>query len=751
MQYPLTNKEYSAKPERLIKDLNGLLLENARDVAQLLADAITQNANKYGVVLKLARRLNRLGAFTLLAPLIDTALNRFPNSIDLAILQVDCAYALGKTPDIERLYSLTEISGRKRSQTAERLQQPERTLELLAAPDTQAEFLDEDLIMRVRTARLAGISSEADAAFDELRRRKTVAAWRGILQLTAQRDGPVTALDNFEDAPAPKAELAPMMLRQLVQTAPALAQKFYHDHGGAEIFGWQMASRMLALGGDTEAAFAECILGLKGRERTAFSEADYTLLAQTALDAGKCDTARVALADGLRLFPTSIRLINLAGQRRFRQGDWHGATAFLEDYYKKFPNNRGILSCYRNMLIQTGDYVLASTVVDDAPDLRTRENELLSDLRLARVTGNLHQVTSCVRHLTSGSYLAREKALVASTEALVLEGELAEAYGRISAGMAEFPNSAELFILWGKIAFLAGDIALARSIRNRFHALSPSGSPVLDTPDLVLGLADQASEINGVLTSEQGLDQLLEDMPDAENPTAWMQFMYRWIHCRTSGPSAGTRTIPNTFLTYWEGEINPPVAMIIAEWKALLPGAVHEHFDLARALKWLEEWGLNKAVDLMRAAESPATRADIFRVAYLTTAGGIYIDTDERPIAGIDDWLTGADLVLVAEKGHFTLANSFIACVPNHPVLQNCLERILAEGADFKGGLSTWIETGPGLLTLEVGRYIHTQTAMSGDVPGLRLLLPQEYSARVATTLKLPHKFLIDHWRNDKG
>ena len=155
------------------------------------------------------------------------------------------------------------------------------------------------------------------------------------------------------------------------------------------------------------------------------------------------------------------------------------------------------------------------------------------------------------------------------------------------------------------------------------------------------------------------------------------------------------------------------------------------------------------ATDLVRTAESPASRADIFRVAYLARMGGIYVDTDERPFAAIDDWLTSTDLVLVAEKGHFTMANSFIACIPNHPILQASLARMLEEGVNFKGGLTTWIETGPGLLTHETGKFIHAQAATTDTVPNLRLILPQEYSARIATTLKLPHKFSKKHWRNN--
>lgn len=747
---------YLHDPDRLILDLNGLLLQGERDVPELLAQTLERNAEKYGPVLKISRGLYRLGEFERLLPLVGFAVERFPNSIDLAVLQADSRFALGLPPDLNKLHALTEQTGRKRSQAAQRLMaagDADRGLALLGATGGDKAYVVEDLLTRTQIAQHAGYFDSAEAALHELRSAHTqsAAAWRGVLQAIWLRDGPVAARREFDIAPIPKAEIAAGMLWILMQSAPKPAQGFFKKWCGEADFSWHIKCRMLLVVQDTEAAFETCSAALKDRAKEGWSEADHVLVAQTAVEKPAYEIAKTALTQGLLVYPTNTRLLSLAGQLRFRQGDWSAASEFLENKVQTYPNNPGFLNLYRNILMQTGDYRQAALQNCDSADIASTENERRFQIRLARATGNIQNVFPALRLSENASYPTVERAQIASLEAMFLEGKLAEALRDGRAALEMFPYSSGLLLLCGKIAFQSGDIDLARSCRGKYHALSASPEPVLDTPDLVIQMARDAPATNDLLRNatgiEQALNKLLVSMPDAKNPTAWMQFIYRWMQGRAQPITSGPRRIPEQLLFYWEGDMNEPVATIIAEWGALFPSAVRHQFDRSCALKWLAEHDMKEAAVLMQAAESPATRADIFRLAFLSINGGIYIDTDERPVAAIDDWLAGCDLVLAAEKGHFTLANSFMACTPQHPVIVASLQRLLLEGQKFEGGLSTWLETGPALITRETGAFIHKRVAETGAIAGLRLLMPQEYSARVATNLKLPHKFLTSHWR----
>ena len=131
----------------------------------------------------------------------------------------------------------------------------------------------------------------------------------------------------------------------------------------------------------------------------------------------------------------------------------------------------------------------------------------------------------------------------------------------------------------------------------------------------------------------------------------------------------------------------------------------------------------------------PATRADLFRVALMAQAGGVFADLDEYPRAGIDDWLTGARAVLVIEEGHGTLANNFLAAIPGLPLFVRLQTRI-AEALEATDDPYPWWDSGPAQLTVEaVGE------------PGIRYLSQAEYDARVSTNLPFPHKVGPLHWR----
>ncbi|KPQ08439.1 MAG: mannosyltransferase OCH1 related protein [Rhodobacteraceae bacterium HLUCCA12] len=202
--------------------------------------------------------------------------------------------------------------------------------------------------------------------------------------------------------------------------------------------------------------------------------------------------------------------------------------------------------------------------------------------------------------------------------------------------------------------------------------------------------------------------------------------------------------IPRRIALYWDGPASGAVNRSVAAWRRLMPGHALQLFDADTARAWLARHhpGL---VDLFARQTLPATRADLFRIAWIVTEGGIYADVDEYPRAAIDDWLEGARAVLCLECGHGTVANNFLAAEPGYPVLANALDRIAARLRACDAPYPWW-DSGPAQLTGAVFAVTRGGAAPGADT-GLRLLDQAGYCRRISTNLAFPHKRGPLHWR----
>ena len=79
-----------------------------------------------------------------------------------------------------------------------------------------------------------------------------------------------------------------------------------------------------------------------------------------------------------------------------------------------------------------------------------------------------------------------------------------------------------------------------------------------------------------------------------------------------------------------------------------------------------------------------AFKADLWRYCVLYVNGGVYIDIDTICLGNIDSFLnddvefmTPIDLNNCPTIGTHNLFNCFIACVPQHPILLECIRRIV--------------------------------------------------------------------------
>jgi mannosyltransferase OCH1-like enzyme len=168
-------------------------------------------------------------------------------------------------------------------------------------------------------------------------------------------------------------------------------------------------------------------------------------------------------------------------------------------------------------------------------------------------------------------------------------------------------------------------------------------------------------------------------------------------------------------------------------------------FDDATARAFLAERLPPEVLRAYAQVREPAQQADIFRLAWLATEGGVYADADDRCLAPLGTILpAGAALVLFQEELG-TLANDFIAARPGHPALLAALD--LAVGAINRGDSDiVWLSTGPGLLTRAFVQWLPDGEPAVPD--GAIVLDRHELFQAVAPGCMTGYKTTRRHWSN---
>ena len=157
--------------------------------------------------------------------------------------------------------------------------------------------------------------------------------------------------------------------------------------------------------------------------------------------------------------------------------------------------------------------------------------------------------------------------------------------------------------------------------------------------------------------------------------------------------------IPRCIVQFWDSaEVPPDIADTLSSWPRANPGFEYRLFNDGSAEAFIARHCEPDVLKAFRMANLPAMRADVFRLAFLLTQGGIYADADDLCRHGIDVWLEpGVELVLLQEDLG-TIGNNFMAVAPGHPFIKAVLETVTANILGRQG--SIWFASGPGAITL---------------------------------------------------
>jgi mannosyltransferase OCH1-like enzyme len=259
-----------------------------------------------------------------------------------------------------------------------------------------------------------------------------------------------------------------------------------------------------------------------------------------------------------------------------------------------------------------------------------------------------------------------------------------------------------------------------------------------------------------------------------EDDTLRSEFVRRlFVAKRAEGGSPGTSgKIPKVLVRFWDAAdaVPPDVRDCLDIWSPLREAGFRIlTFDDASAMAHIGETCSPRRLDAFRRCHHPAMRSDYFRLCYLWSSGGFYVDADDAMTAG--DWpipygndhlklqplsLDIPSQSLVAVQGFwrfhrpradrlYYVNNNPLVLPPAHPVLKRALERATAAPLGAAGAVEIQFTTGPGNLTMALVEHAHA-LAVAGLPPDYEMLRDWDRVGR--TRWDLSYREDGRNWRN---
>jgi len=172
-----------------------------------------------------------------------------------------------------------------------------------------------------------------------------------------------------------------------------------------------------------------------------------------------------------------------------------------------------------------------------------------------------------------------------------------------------------------------------------------------------------------------------------------------------ASPGAGAEVPKHVFQFWTAGSIPDEVATAMQSWRDYNPDYSFTVYTDTSAQKFMAARFPPEVLLAYRRASEPAQKADIFRLAYLAAAGGIYADVHDRCIGGLSGIVPHGVQLVVYQEEMGTLGSNFIAAAPAQPVVLTALQ--LAVNAINRGDRDIgWLATGPALLTRALAQVL---------------------------------------------
>lgn len=210
------------------------------------------------------------------------------------------------------------------------------------------------------------------------------------------------------------------------------------------------------------------------------------------------------------------------------------------------------------------------------------------------------------------------------------------------------------------------------------------------------------------------------------------------------------KRIPKIIHQIWLGSPMPEKYKRLAEtWKTLHP-------DWEYKLWTLEDVkSLNlENQHIFDTSTNWGMKSDIMRYEILKKFGGLYVDTDFECVKPFDDLSDLQFYTGIGYDGKLQLYIGLIACVPNHPIMEQCVFSLKREYNGTKGSIICNV-TGANHFTQSFLKVVNLQSKLDENLNEGIVAFPQDYfypfpnNKRTETNAYdyvKPHSYAIHHW-----
>jgi tetratricopeptide (TPR) repeat protein len=527
------------------------------------------------------------------------------------------------------------------------------------------------------------------------------------------------------------------------------------------------AARLATLLSDHDAAVHHC------REAAALNPdeaAPGIALIRALSGAGRLDQAWRQAEELIARFPLEFGPVLELGRIAALQGHRDQARLCWEKVLLLAPGNLTATVRLADTLRAEGDLTTALSVIDAAdPSFRSNRSRVRARARILIALGRFDEAvkeSSMADDSTPSGQAMRDEL---AGLALLGDWRLDEAERRLLASCLGEP----LAHRWTSLTIcrlISGDLGgaaqayenWAQAVRTARAVSAPADDRVIRATAGILGdvMNEHRMNLSAAAESRRAIearDPHLAVLAVRSHPGALSAASALLVTLRLTGalavtppdPSAG-QGIPPVIGQAWFGSPLPDdVARLVESWSAMHPGWQHMVFSTDSARAWLAAHHGQRAVSAFRAARHPATKADLFRLAFLATNGGVWCDIDDRPVRPLDDLVQGRRLVCWQEP-FATIGNNVIAVAPGHPAITGALEEVLD---NVLAGFSeaTWLATGPGLLTRSVADWLSNDLSEARLGTETVILRPHELARFVGVHQPLAYKRGPLAWQRAEG
>ena len=184
-----------------------------------------------------------------------------------------------------------------------------------------------------------------------------------------------------------------------------------------------------------------------------------------------------------------------------------------------------------------------------------------------------------------------------------------------------------------------------------------------------------------------------------------------------------TKIPRNIFQTWETKDISEDFLTLTQTWKKMNPNYAYFLYDDNDCVSFIKKHYDIRVYNAFTRIIPGAFKADLWRYCILYIYGGVYVDIDTICYGKIDfflnediEFLTPIDLNNCPSIGAHNLFNAFIASTPKHPILLECINRVIYNIENNIIPHSNLDFSGPGILGRATNTYLnlHEETCFIG-------------------------------------